>query len=136
MKKFRLQSVAMILFVAVSLTSCSKDDDQPQAVTKTSLVSAITGPTTGTPNQELSFTVTYAVENNCGTFNKFIETTNENTKQIEVQSKYEGTSCGSTPATKTTTYKMKPTAEGTYTLKFKKTATEFLTQTIVVKKAV
>jgi hypothetical protein len=136
MKKFRLQTVAMILFVAVSLTSCSKDDDQPQVVTKLSLVSAITGPTTGTPNQELSFTITYAVENNCGVFNKFVETTTENTKQIEVQTKYEGTSCGTTPATKTTTYKMKPTAEGTYILKFKKTATEFLTQTIVVKKAV
>jgi hypothetical protein len=135
MKKLRLQTVAMILFVAVSLTACSKDDDQPQAVTKTSLVSAITGPTTGIPNQELSFTVTYAVENNCGTFNKFVETTTENTKKIEVQSKYEGTSCGTTPATKTTTYKMKPTAEGTYTLKFKKTATEYVTQTIVVKKA-
>lgn len=135
MKKLRLQTVAMIAFIAISLTACSKDDDQQQAVTKTSLVTAITGPTTGVPNQELSFTVTYAVENNCGTFNKFIETTNENTKQIEVQSKYEGTSCGTTPATKTTTYKMKPTAEGTYTLKFKKTTTEFVTQTIVVKKA-
>ena len=135
MKKLRLQTVAMILFVAVSLTACSKDDDKPQEVTKTSLVSAITGPTTGIPNQELSFTVTYAVENNCGTFNKFIETTTENTKQIEVQSKYEGTSCGTTPATKTTTYKMKPTVEGTYILKFKKTASEFVTQTIVVKKA-
>ncbi|WP_264566014.1 hypothetical protein [Flavobacterium sp. N3904] len=135
MKKLRLQTVAMILFVAVSLTACSKDDDQPQLITKTSLVSAVTGPTTGVPNQELSFTVTYAVENNCGTFNKFIEITTEKTKQIEVQSKYEGTSCGTTPTTKTTTYKVTPVAEGTYTLKFKKTATEFVTQTIVVKKA-
>lgn len=132
MKKFRLQTVAMILFVAVSLTSCSKDDDQPQVVTKTSLVTAVTGPTTGTPNQELSFTVTYAVENNCGVFSKFVETTTANTKQIEVQSKYEGTNCGTTAATKTTTYKFKPTASGTYILKFKKSATEFITQTIVV----
>jgi PBP1b-binding outer membrane lipoprotein LpoB len=135
MKKLRLKTVAMILFAAVSLTACSNDDDQPQEVTKTSFVSAIAGPTTGIPNQELSFTVSYAVENNCGTFNKFVETTVENTKQIELQSKYEGTGCGTTPVTKTTTYKMKPTAEGTYILKFKKTASEFVTQTIVVKKA-
>lgn len=135
MKKFRLQTVAMLLFVAVSLTSCSNDDDQPQVLPKTSFVSAVTGPTTGIPNQVLNFTVTYAVENNCGVFTKFVETTTENTKQIEVQSKYDGTSCGNTPSTKTTTYSLKPTIEGTYILKFKKTAAEFVTQTIVVKKA-
>jgi hypothetical protein len=132
MKNLKLQTVALIMLVVGSLTSCTKDDNQPQIVTKTSFVSAITGPTTGTPNQELTFTVTFAVENSCGTFNKFIETATTNTKQIEVESKYEGANCGVTAATKTTTYKFKPTAVGTYILKFKKTATEFVTQTIVV----
>jgi hypothetical protein len=53
-------------------------------------------------------------------------------KPIEVESKYEGTDCGTTPVSKTVVYKFKSTTVGTYNLKFKKTATEFITHTIVI----
>jgi hypothetical protein len=77
-------------------------------------------------------TVTFAVENNCGAFNKFTETTDGTTKTIEVEAKYQGSDCGTTAATKTGVYKFKSSTTGTFNLKFKKTATEFITHTIVV----
>ena len=132
MKKFRLQAVALVLVVTAAFTSCSKDDDNDGPVTKTAFVTTVTGPTTGTINQELVMAVAFTVDNNCGSFNKFVETSVTNTKTIEVQAKYEGTNCGTTATVKNTTYKFKATAAGTYILKFKKSATEFVTQTVVV----
>ncbi|MDI1256597.1 MAG: hypothetical protein PSV16_10895 [Flavobacterium sp.] len=133
MKKFRLHAAALVLFTAAAFTSCSSDDDNSNApLSKTAFVTAVTGPTTGTVNTELSLNVAFTVDNACGTFDKVLETTAANTKTIEVKAKYAGTNCGTTPASKTTIYKFKATSAGTYNLKFKKSATEFVTQTIVV----
>jgi hypothetical protein len=132
MKNFRLQAAVVVLFIATAFTSCSDDDNTPSAVTKTSLVSKVEGAVTGDINVEVPLTVTFSVDNNCGSYNKFIETAAANTKTIEVESKYEGTDCGTTPTSKTAVYKFKSTTVGTYNLKFKKTATEFVTHTIVI----
>ncbi|MDR6967681.1 hypothetical protein J2X31_001693 [Flavobacterium arsenatis] len=134
MKKFKLQAIALVLVVSSAFTSCSDDDSNtpPVLVTKKSLVTAVTGPETGDLNQELTLNVTFAVENNCGAFNKYVETTAGTTKTIEVESKYVGSNCGTTPTTKNTTYKFKSATAGTYNLKFKKTATEFITHTVVI----
>lgn len=134
MKKIKLQMLGLVLFVATGLASCSSDD-APAIVTKKTVVSAVTGPTTGIVNQELTLNITFAVDNSCGAFNKFIETTADKTKTIEVEAKYEGSNCGTTAATKTTTYKFKSAAAGTYIFKFKKSATEYVTQTIVISTA-
>lgn len=132
MKKFKLQAVALVLLVSTAFTSCSDDDSGTSLVTKKSLVTAVTGPETGDLNQDVTLNVTFAVENNCGAFNRYIETTEGTTKNIEVEAKYEGSDCGTTATTKTTTYKFKSATAGTYSLKFKKTATEFITHTIVI----
>jgi hypothetical protein len=134
MKNLKLKVVALVLFVSAGFVSCN-NDDIPSVVTKRALVSAVTGATTATVNQEITLEVTYSVENSCGVFNKFIETTAENTKTIEVETKYEGKDCGTTAATKKTSYKFKAAVAGTYILKFKKSATEFVTQTITVSTA-
>ncbi|PRZ26223.1 hypothetical protein [Flavobacterium granuli] len=132
MKKIKLKMLGLVLFVAAGFTACSNDDEPQKVVTKKSFVTEVTGPTTGKINQELSLEVSFTVENNCGTFNKFVENTVENTKTIEVESKFEGIGCDATPLTKQTPYKFKATAEGTYILKFKKSETEFITQTIII----
>jgi hypothetical protein len=132
MKKIKLQVIALVLVVASGFTSCSNDDDEPILVTKKSFISAVAGPTTGRVNQELILTVSFGVDNDCGAFNKFVEITTGNTKEIEVESKYVGTNCNTIPVTKTTPYSFKATTAGTYILKFKKSATEFVTQTIVI----
>ncbi|MDI6050202.1 hypothetical protein QLS31_10205 [Flavobacterium sp. XS2P24] len=132
MKNFRLQAAVIVLLISTAFVSCSDDDNTPNAVTKSSLVTKVEGAVTGDINVEVPLTVTFSVDNNCGSYNKFIETAAANTKTIEVESKYEGTDCGTTPTSKTVVYKFKSIAVGTYNLKFKKTATEFVTHTIVI----
>lgn len=131
MKKLRLQTVAVLLFTAITFMSCSKDDDN-QTTSKTEFVTEVSGPTTGSINQEILLNVTYAVAGECGVFEKTIETTTGNTKTIEVKVRYGDTDVCTQPTTQTTVYKFKATTAGTYILKFKKSATEFVTQTIVV----
>ena len=135
MKKMKLKVIALALVVASGFASCSNENDQPQMATKKAFISAVTGPTAGIVNQELTLIVAYDIENKCGIFNKFSETTTENTKEIGVETILEGTDCGTTAATKTTTYKFKSSVAGTYIFKFKKSATEFITQTIVISSA-
>ena len=132
MKNFRLQAAVVLMLVATAFTSCSDDDNTPNAVTKSSFVTKVEGATTAHINVEVPVTITFSVDNNCGSYNRFVETTTENTKTIEVEAKYEGSDCGTTPTSKTAVYKFKSTAVGTYNLKFKKTATEFATHTIVI----
>lgn len=133
MKKFALKTMALVLFVSTSFTSCSSDDDSGNSqTTQKEFVTAVTGPTTGTVNQELTLNVTFVIDNSCGQFNKFIVATSGNTNTIEVEAKYTGNNCGTTPSTKTQPYKFTANQAGTYTLKFKKSATEFITQTVVI----
>ena len=133
MKKFKLHAIALLVVVSSAFTSCSSDDNSaPNLVVKKSLVTAVTGPETGDLNKELSLNVTFAVDNSCGAFHSFAETTQSTTKTVEVQAVYAGNNCGTTPTTKTATYKFKTATAGTYNLKFKKTATEFITHTIVI----
>ena len=135
MKKFKLHAIALLVVASSVFTSCSNNDDipGPSVVLKESLVTVVTGPETANLNQEVSLTTSFVVENSCGAFNKFIETTVGNTKTIVVEANYVGSNCVATPATKTATYKFKSATAGTYNLKFKKTATEFITHTIVVE---
>lgn len=130
MKKLRLQTVAVVLFTATTLMSCSKDDEG-NTVTKTEFVTNVTGATTATVNQEVPLNVTYHVDGTCGVFDKTVESTTGNTTTIEVKVKYATQVC-SGPTTQTLAYKFKKATAGTYILKFKKSATEFITQTIVV----
>ncbi len=132
MKNFRLQTIALALFVSTALISCSDDDSKSGVKTKTSFVTAVTGATTADINQEINVTAAFSVDNNCGAFNKFVETADGNTKTIAVEAKYLGSNCGTTPVAKTAVYKFKGATAGTYNLKFKKSATEFVTHTVVV----
>ena len=134
MKKFALKTMALVLFVSTALTSCSSDDDSSNSqTTQKEFVTAVTGPVTGTVNQEITLNVTFAVDNTCGQFNRYIVATSGNTKTIEVEVKYAGSNCGTTPSTKTEPYKFRVNQAGTYVFKFKKSATEFATQTVVIQ---
>ncbi len=132
MKKIKFQAIALVAFLAVGAASCSSDDSTPSTNLATVYATEVTGPETGDVNQELSYTVKYTVANNCGLFNRFVESTSGNTKTIGIVARFAGNECGNTPVVKDTVYKFKPTAAGTYTLKFNKTASEFLTKSVVV----
>ncbi|MBS7253468.1 hypothetical protein [Flavobacterium branchiicola] len=136
MKSFRLKSVLVVLFLSTALISCSNDDDKAVAPAKgkVAFVTEIKGPETGKVNDELSYDVTFLVDNACGEFDKISETTIGSVKGLQVEAKYPSDVCTlQIPDPKKTVYKFKATAKGTFEIKFKKSETEFLTQKVVIE---
>lgn len=137
MKSFRLKSVLVVLFLTIGLVSCSNDDDEksPATTSKAALATEITGPATGKVNDELSYEVTYVLDNACGEFDKISDVTIGDVKGLQVVAKYptQGVCTMQLPEPKKTVYKFKATVKGTFEIKFKKSETEFLTQKIVIE---
>ncbi|WP_166925279.1 hypothetical protein [Flavobacterium poyangense] len=139
MKNFRLKSSLVALFLLIGLSSCSSDDDNkgktpdPVAVMKNSFASKVEGPATGKVNVELSYDVTFTPETNCGEFNKFTEATIGTDKGLQVEVKYPAKECSKEASTaKKAAYKFKSATKGTFKIKFKKSATEFITTEVVI----
>ncbi|KRD58074.1 hypothetical protein ASE40_17185 [Flavobacterium sp. Root935] len=136
MKSFRLKSVLVVLFLSIAFVSCNNDDDEKPVNqnTKAALVTEIKGPATGKVNDELSYEVTYIVDNACAEFDKISEVTIGTEKGLQVIAKYPSEVCTQqVPEPKKTVYKFKSTVKGTFEIKFKKSETEFLTQKVVIE---
>lgn len=136
MKRFRLKSIFVVLFLATAFVSCSNDDDHAEAPikTKTAFVTDIKGSATGKVNEELSYDVTFVVDNACGDFVKISEASIAAVKGLQVEVKYPSEVCTQQiPEPKKTVYKFKSAAKGTFEIKFKKSETEFLTQKVVIE---
>ncbi|WP_264551217.1 hypothetical protein [Flavobacterium sp. N2038] len=136
MKSFKLKSVLVVLFLSTVLISCSNDDDKAVAPikTKVAFVTEIKGPETGKVNDELSYDVTFLVDNACGEFDKISETKIGEVKGLQVEAKYPSELCTQqVPDPKKTVYKFKATEKGTFEIKFKKSETEFVTQKVVIE---
>ena len=136
MKSFRLKSVLVVLFLSIGFVSCSNDDDNntPAPTTKAALVTEIKGPTTGKVNDELSYDVTYVVDNACAEFDKISEVTIGSEKGLQIIAKYPSEVCTQqVPDPKKTVYKFSSKVKGTFEIKFKKSETEFLTQKVVIE---
>jgi hypothetical protein len=137
MKNFSLKLVLVVLFLSIGIVSCSNDDDKPntpEPTTKNSLVTEVKGPSTGKVNEELSYDVTFIVDNACGEFNKITDVTIGTVKGLQVQAKYPSEVCTQqVPDPKKTVYKFKSTTKGTFEIKFKKSETEFITTKVVIE---
>jgi len=136
MKSFRLKSVLVVLFLSIAFVSCNNDDDEKPVNqnTKASLVTEIKGPATGKVNDELSYDITYVVDNACAEFDKISEVTIGTEKGLQVIAKYPSEVCTQqVPEPKKTVYKFKSAVKGTFEIKFKKSETEFLTQKVVIE---
>jgi hypothetical protein len=136
MKSFRLKSVLVVLFLATAFVSCSNDDDKvtSKPTTKVAFVTEVKGPATGKVNEELSYDVTFIVDNACGEFSKFSETTIGAVKGLQVEAKYPSEVCTQqVPDPKKTVYKYKSATKGTFEIKFKKSETEFITTKVVIE---
>lgn len=131
MKKFALKTLT-ILFITASLSSCNNDDGGETIMLKTSFINSVEGPAIGVIDQDITLTTTFTAENSCGTLNKFVETTSSNTKTIYAQVKYVG-ECGSSPVTITAPYTFRVNRAGTYTFKFKKNESQFITHSVIVE---
>jgi len=137
MKNFRFKSVFVVLFLSSALISCSNDDDEPitpKPTTKVALVTEVKGPATGKVNEELSYDVTFIVDNACGEFSKISEVTIGTEKGLQVEAKYPSEICTQqVPDPKKTIYKFKSAAKGTFEIKFKKSDKEFITTKVVIE---
>ena len=137
MKNFRFKSVFVVLFLATALISCSNDDDEPitpKPTTKVALVTEVKGPATGKVNEELSYDVTFIVDNACGEFSKISEVTIGTEKGLQVEAKYPSEICTQqVPDPKKTIYKFKSATKGTFEIKFKKSDKEFITTKVVIE---
>lgn len=136
MKRFKLKSVLVVLFLSTAFISCSSNDDEEPIKTpdvKAALVTKIEGPATGKVNVELSYDVTFIVDNACGEFDKITDVTIGSVKGLQVVAKYPSAVCTQqVPDPKKTVYKFKSAAKGTFEIKFKKSETEFLIQKVVI----
>jgi hypothetical protein len=136
MKSFKLKSVLVVLFLTTAFVSCSNDDDvkTTNPTTKVALVTEVKGPATGKVNEELSYDVTFIVDNACGEFNKISEATIGAVKGLQVEAKYPSEVCTQqVPDPKKTVYKFKSATKGTFEIKFKKSETEFITTKVVIE---
>ena len=135
MKNFRLKSVLAVVLLAVAFVSCNNDDDEQvnNTETRAASVTEIKGPATGKVNVELSYVITYIVDNACAEFVNITETTIDKENGYQVEVKYPAEVCTmQVPDPKKTVLKFKPTLKGTFELKFKKSETEFVTQKVVI----
>lgn len=137
MKIFKLQSVLAVLFLAVSLISCSSDDNKgeetSQTISRAANVTAISGPATGKANVEINYEISFIVDNACGQFDRIADISLGKDSGFQVEAKYPTTTCpNQTPTALHTTYTFLAPSKGTYVIKFKKSETEFITKTVVI----
>lgn len=136
MKSFKLKSVLVVLFLLLAFVSCNNDDDEvktPNPISKVAFATEIKGPATGKVNDELSYEVTFVVDNACGEFDKISEVTIGAVKGLQVEAKYPSEVCTKqVPDPKKTIYKFKSAVKGTFDIKFRKSETEFITHKVVI----
>lgn len=126
------------IFLAVASTfllmACSNDDNGSDNCTSyaDAYVDSVEEVTTADAAGFL-FKVRFSVINGCGDFNSFKEIASGNVRTVTVEAKYEGCICDTALHTKEAVYNFKPTAPGTYTIKFRNTEDTFITETVTIE---
>lgn len=115
MKKY---IISFSLLTSVFFTSCKKEKEDECIETVTSDILSADGPSVGSVNQDINFTLTYPIINGCGEFEELIESNEGNTRLVTIKSKYIGCICTQVYGTLTTNYTFKTATPGTYYLNF------------------
>lgn len=122
-----------IVLLSLLFVSCDIGNEENECITmRKEFVTSVNAPATAMVNQTVHVAVNFRVYNGCGQFSRFIESTNGNETTIEVQAIYDGCFCTQDAPIRSTNYLFTPTATGSYVLKFKLSATDFITTTIAV----
>ena len=133
MKLFCTLLLAALLFISGCDASSKATDEESCTETNIAYVSEVTGDSAVAVGDELELSVSFPVNNGCGQFNAFTETEDGNVITIEVEAIYDTCSmCTMDIPTRTAAYTFQAETEGSYTLKFKSSETEFITKTITV----
>ena len=133
MKKIALRTLAIVLFISTTLSSCNNDDGGETVIVTTAYFSEVAGPITGAINEDITLTVKYIADNACGVLDRYDEIQSGNTKTVGVLVKYTGDNCGAVPTEVTSPYTFNVNVPGTYTFKFRKNASQFITHVVTVE---
>lgn len=130
--KSSIKILGIILFGAATLTSCLNDDITSESCSYSiqNPVTQVTGPSTGTVGQQLTFSVKFNRNNACHMSSEIIEA-GTNPRTVSVSSAFVGCVCAPSTDLLSKEYKFTPAAAGEYQLKFQG-ANTFITKTVTV----
>ena len=129
---FILLAITLLSCDAVSSTT-DENSTEECVKTETAYITNVEGEKETEAGKSLDLTLSFPVMNGCGQFNQFKESVSGKTATIAVEAIYEGCICTMDIPTRTATYHFKASAAGTYTLRFKSSATAYILKTITVK---
>jgi hypothetical protein len=132
MKTLKLKFIGSLILISM-IAACSLDSSDPECFFSVkSTITAVTGPETTTVNVPITLNAKFGVLNDCGEFNRFMETTTF-PKIITAIVDYDGCECTNTPnGSDTKPYVFTAATAGTYELKFWKDTSSYITKTITV----
>lgn len=130
MKKKNFVLMISILLTVVLFFGCT---DTSEYYYVTEYVIAVNSPTTGMVNETSNIEVLFRISgSSCYKSAEFIETSNGNSRNIEIVAKYEGDVCTFDAPIETITYQFITNNVGDYELKFKSSRTEFITINLTI----
>lgn len=133
MKKEKLQFLIILFSLLFIKAGCKKDSDNKCISLLEAPVAEVSGPGTGSVNQDIPFTVAFDISNGCGQFSEFEVTSSGNTKNIKVIARYEGCICTQIFARFERIYNFKATQAGTYLLQFKQADGNLISKSIIIQ---
>lgn len=117
--------------MALGLFSCKKEKEENCDSVKPAFVTSVLGPSTAKVHEAVPVDVYFQVNNGCGQFSRFIETTSANKRTIEVEAKYSGCACTLDMPTRLEKYNFISDQSGPVELRFKDSDTSY--RTIVIQ---
>lgn len=131
MKKKNFVLMISILLTVALFFSCTDKSEYYNYVTE--YVIAVNSPTTGMVNETTNIEVLFRISgSSCYKSAECIETSNGNSRSIEIVAKYEDGSCTFDAPIETITYQFITNNVGDYELKFKSSPTEFITINLTI----
>jgi len=129
-----MKNIFLVLISLALLASCGNDDNGTDNCLSYSeaYVDAVE-PIETADAAGFLYKVYFYVGNRCGGFGSFEETVAGKTITVKLIAKYEGCICTEDIPLRDAVYSFKPTAPGTYTLKFKNGEDTFITKTVTLE---
>lgn len=134
MKNNLLLFYLMIVSICCNLVSCTKTKNDNNCISfQTASIISAQGPDTGLINQNATFSLSYGINNGCGNFNSFEQSTNGDTTLVKVKTKYQGCVCTQMIGVLATPYTFNATIPRIYYFKFYQTEQTYLLDSIRIQ---
>jgi len=134
MKNNLLLFYLLIVSIFYTVVSCTNTKNENDCISfQTASIISADGPDTGLINQNATFSLSYGINNGCGNFNSFEQSTNGDTTLVKVKTKYQGCVCTQMAGVLTTPFTFNATITGTYYFKFYQNEQTYLLDSIRIQ---